>query len=68
MAKDSRGSRAADAGAVQAVDDGTESTVSEDSGCSASPVLQNLPLTKISGVFHTKAQDLVFTNKLLEVT
>ena len=46
LTKNSGGSRAADAGAVQAVDDGTESSVFVDSECSASPVLQNLPLTK----------------------
>lgn len=46
LAKNSGGSCAADAGAVQKVDDGTESSVFEDPGCSASPVLQNLPLTK----------------------
>ena len=46
LAKDSRGSRAAAAGAVQVVDDETKSSVSVDPGCSTSPVLQNLPLTK----------------------
>ena len=46
LTKNSGGSCAADARAVQAVDDGTESSVSVDPGCSASPVLQNLLLTK----------------------